>query len=252
MEFRSIHTLETAENVHIKVELAGLANRVFAFALDALIMMGLLGLVVIGALLVSAVNHSSEWSSTLIPLGIFVVFFGYNLFQEWLWNGKTVGKVVFHIRVVRDNGQPIGFWEAFGRNLLRVVDVYLSGLGLLVMMFNASEKRCGDFVAGTIVINDLAVLKPGSPILPANVLSSAEPETSVGGIENPAAVGLRLTPEEAELLKAYRSRRSKWFAWPREVLGRALGQYFGERWHQPLRSEAELDHWADLAEANLR
>jgi uncharacterized RDD family membrane protein YckC len=251
MEFRSIHTLETAENVHIKVELAGLANRVFAFGLDSLLMSMLMGCVFLVSLVLSAVNHSQEWGNTVTPLGMFVMFFGYHLFQEWLWNGKTVGKAVFSIRVVRDNGQPIGFWEAFGRNLLRVVDVYLSGVGLLVMMFNRSEKRAGDFVAGTIVINDLSLAKPGQfPLPPRLTVTQGAPLEALEPAE--AIVGLRISPEEAELLNAYRSRRPHLFAEPRLLLGKALWQYFSQRWRQPVTSDAELDQLAAQAEASLR
>lgn len=251
MEFRSIHTLETAENVHIKVELAGLANRVFAFGVDALLMFSLMGVVMIISFVLNAVNHSPEWGNTFTPLAMFIVFFGYNLFQEWLWNGKTVGKAIFGIRVVRNNGQPIGFWEAFGRNLLRVVDVYLSGVGLLVMMFNRSEKRCGDFVAGTIVINDLRVVKLGQSTLSPRTASPEDAPLENGAEQSAAAVGLRITPEEAELLKAYRSRRQQLFAEPRQVLGKALWQYFSQRWHQPVTSDAELDELAAQAGASL-
>jgi uncharacterized RDD family membrane protein YckC len=245
MEFRSIHTLETAENVHIKVELAGLANRVFAFGVDGLLMLALTGLVLIFSLIFSVVKVSQELGSTVTPLAMFVVFFGYHLFQEWLWNGKTVGKAIFKIRVVRNNGQPIGFWEAFGRNLLRVVDVYMSGVGLLVMMFNRSEKRCGDFVAGTIVINDQPVVKLGQTTQPP-IVTPSEPSA----IEASPALGLRLTPEESELLKAYRHRRQRLFAESRQVLGHALCQYFSQRWRQPVTSDAELDALAQQAEAH--
>lgn len=249
MEFRSIHTLETAENVHIKVELAGLANRVFAFGIDGLLMLALTGIIMILSFILSAAKASQELGSTLTPLASFVVFFGYHLFQEWLWNGKTVGKALFKIRVVRDNGQPIGFWEAFGRNLLRVVDVYMSGIGLLVMMFNRSEKRCGDFVAGTIVINDQPVAKPGQSTLSVRTAAFEEPSSPEA---NPAALGLRMTHEEGELLKAYRQRRGRLFAESRQVLGAALRQYFSERWHQPVTSDAELDLLAEQAEASQR
>jgi uncharacterized RDD family membrane protein YckC len=237
MEFRSIHTLETAENVRIKVELAGLANRVFAFALDGMIMLGLLGGVMILTAILTATRSSQELGRTVMPLGIFVVFFGYHLFQEWLWNGKTLGKAALRIRVVRNNGQPIGFWESFGRNLLRVVDVYTSGVGLLVMMFNRSEKRCGDFVAGTIVINDQPVTRPGQP-----TLFPASPSVETPAIDSAGEMaGLRLSDEEAALLRAFQRRRQRFLKPSRDVLSKAFQRYFSQRWHQPVDSEETLD-----------
>ena len=244
MELRSIYTLETAENVHIKVELAGLANRVFAFVLDMLLMFGLLGAVMLLVLVLGVVKGSQELVRTAMPLALFIVFFGYHLFQEWLWNGKTVGKAVFKIRVVRNNGQPIGFWESFGRNLLRVVDVYSSGVGLMVMMFNRKEKRCGDFVAGTIVINDQPVTKFAAktahlPALPETQSLSPDSERSSTAVST--TLGSRLTAEETELLRAYRSRRKRFLKETRDALSRAFCQYFSYRLHQPVHTDTELD-----------
>lgn len=232
MEIRSIHTIETAENVHIKVELAGLAARVFAFLVD-LVLMGILTVVVIGIFSLWAyVAHNEQISKTGVPLGTFIVFFGYHLFQEWLWNGRTVGKTLFHIRVVRNNGQALGFWESLGRNLLRLLDVYASGVGLLCMMFNKGEKRFGDFVGGTIVINDAKVFKPTY-----TALNEQNPE----GGEALTFSGVRITAEEAELLKNYQFRRQKLIKAARHQLASELTEYFSERLHQPVTSEAALD-----------
>ncbi len=233
MEFRSIHTIETAENVHIKVELAGLASRVFAFGIDAMLMLALMGVVIALLSLWSYAQGVPEISKTGIPLATFVIFFGFNLFQEWLWNGRTVGKAFLGIRVVRDNGQPIGFWEAFGRNLLRVLDVYVSGIGLLCMMFNRREKRFGDFIAGTVVIQDQRIARPGGYREPL-----PEAEMPLNG---PELAPIRMTAEEAELLSAFQARREEWFPEARKRLGAALCRYFAERWHQPVESEGELD-----------
>jgi uncharacterized RDD family membrane protein YckC len=232
MEFRSIHIIETADNVRLKVELAGLANRVFAFGIDGLLMLTLMGVVSLVFMVIAYSQSTDEIAKTGIPLGLFVVFFGYHLFQEWLWNGKTVGKAVFRIRVVRNNGQPIGFWEAMGRNLLRVLDVYVSGIGLLCMMFNRSEKRFGDYVAGTIVVNDQPVYKP--------VWQRNGPEETLAVPAGDIAV-VRMTPEEAELLNAYRARRNTLMPSARAGFADALYRHFSERWHAPVLSDYDLD-----------
>lgn len=243
MEFRSIHTLETAENVHIKVELAGIANRVFAFLIDGLIMLGLLGAVSVIGFVLGALRDSQEFGRTVLPLGLFVVFFGYHLFQEWLWNGKTLGKAVFGIRVVRNNGQPIGFWEAFGRSLLRVVDVYTSGVGLLVMMFNPSEKRFGDLISGTIVINDQSVARPGQhamlPFAKAPKVLPTESETT--------PEGLRLSSEEAELLKGFCRRRKRLLKEAAQRLSQGLQRYVSQRGNLTVDSDEALERLAEQA-----
>lgn len=228
MEIRSLHTIETAENIHLKVELAGLASRVFAFLIDAG-MMGVLSALVLGLFAFwGYLQKNEQIAKTGIPLGMFIVFFGYHLFQEWLWNGRTLGKMLLHIRVVRNNGQPIGFWESVGRNLLRILDVYASGVGLLCMMFNRSEKRFGDFVAGTIVINDQKIVKPAYRVT----------EQEAGQLDRHT---VRITAEEAELLKTYQARRQDFTIEARRELAQSLSEYFSAKLRQPIQSEAELD-----------
>lgn len=237
MEFRSIHTIKTAENVQLKVELAGLANRLFAYFIDTLLMLSMMGMVLILFTLPSFMSGTPEIGKTAIPLAMFLITFGYHLIQEWLWNGRTVGKAILGIRVVRSNGQPIGFWESLGRNLLRVLDVYVSGIGLLVMLFNRDEKRLGDFIAGTIVINDQPVAKPSRPQLTVPEVEATEGASAVRA----------LSPEEVELLKAYRTRRVSLFPEARQRLVQGLCAYLTERLHQPVEKEADLD--ALLSEA---
>jgi uncharacterized RDD family membrane protein YckC len=243
MEFRSIHTIETADNVHLKVELAGLANRVFAFGIDGMLMLTLMGAVFLVFTILSFAQSSGEIAKTGIPLGLFIVFFGYHLFQEWLWNGKTVGKAVFKIRVVRNNGQPIGFWESMGRNLLRVLDVYVSGIGLLCMMFNWSEKRFGDYVAGTIVINDQPVYKP--------VWQQADVADGQSTTATDTLPAIRMSPEEAELLTAYRARRKMLFAASHARFANALYRYFSGRWYVTVESDEDLDAHLEIYQQRL-
>jgi hypothetical protein len=164
-----------------------------------------------------------------MPIAMFVVFFGYHLFQEWLWSGKTIGKILFGIRVVRDNGQAIGFWEAFGRNLLRVVDVYLSGIGLLVLLFNRDEKRLGDFLSGTIVISQARVSRPRRP----------RPDGLPSNEANGSASGL--SPEEFELLSAFQARKRQWLPAARQRMMSALEHYLSERLQRSVEGEAALD-----------
>ncbi len=215
MDIRSIHLIKTAENVDIEVELAGAASRLYAFLIDALVMFTLMAILTLGLGL--SFTFTSEIFKTAVPISTLLVFFGFHMVQEWLFNGKTIGKNMLSIRVVRNNGQPIGFWEAFGRNLLRTVDVYFSGIGLLVMMISKQEKRFGDYLAGTLVINDQAITKP-------RWLLKAGPE------QNTLSEGsITLSGEETELLNAYLSRRKKLFKTTQKLLNTELQTYFAKR-----------------------
>ncbi|PLZ31063.1 hypothetical protein CBP27_21915, partial [Fischerella thermalis WC542] len=55
------------------------------------------------------------------------------------------------IRVIKDNGQPVGLQQAALRALLRPIDDTLF-LGAFFIVFGRREKRLGDWIAGTVVI----------------------------------------------------------------------------------------------------
>src|SRR5690606_14075457 len=104
----------------------------------------------------------------------FLIFWGYYVLFEYLWNGQTPGKRLVKIRVARTDGNPAGFVEVVIRNLVRVVDFLPTGygLGLLVMFFSPQARRLGDFAAGTLVVKersdvDLRALSPPSALAAA-------------------------------------------------------------------------------------
>jgi hypothetical protein len=68
-------------------------------------------------------------------------------------NGKTIGKKIFGLRTIRDNGQPIEIKNSLIRGLLRS-SLDMIYVGLFVMMFSKKSKRLGDMAAGTIVVNE--------------------------------------------------------------------------------------------------
>ncbi|MDR5699846.1 RDD family protein [Agromyces aerolatus] len=70
---------------------------------------------------------------------------------ETATHGRSLGKLVMGLRVVRDDGGAIGFRHAFVRALTGVLEIYLTfgGLAVLVGFLNPSSKRLGDILAGT-------------------------------------------------------------------------------------------------------
>jgi uncharacterized RDD family membrane protein YckC len=67
--------------------------------------------------------------------------------------GATFGKKVLGLRVVREDGGPIGWGEAIIRFLLRIVDSFFFYLvGLICILVTEKQQRVGDLVAKTIVI----------------------------------------------------------------------------------------------------
>lgn len=162
-------SISTPEHVSLEFELAGPGSRFSAYAVDfflnivLIIVIGLLVFLVggVGILqaLVTTIDSSTTWGTSwfvaFVVLVIFLINWGYYLFFEGLGQGSTPGKRLVGIRVIRQDGLPVGLREAALRNLVRAADMvpppcYL--LGGLVMHFDPWGRRLGDMVAGTYVV----------------------------------------------------------------------------------------------------
>jgi uncharacterized RDD family membrane protein YckC len=94
----------------------------------------------------------------------FVLIFGaYPIVFEWLSRGRTLGKLALGLRVVRDDGGPIGFRQALVRGLAGLLlekpgllAPFGTAVGAGLLAFTASNKRIGDFMAGTFVVRERA------------------------------------------------------------------------------------------------
>lgn len=159
----------TGEAVALDLRLARLPSRALALLLDVgLQLAALLGLVYAAGRIL---NDADAALAATVQLTITVaVLVGYPVLVETLWRGRTVGKAVLGLRVVRDDGGPIRFRQALVRGLLAFfVDIWLTvGVGAIVAsVLSARGKRLGDVLAGTVVIRErapaAAVAAPGMP-----------------------------------------------------------------------------------------
>jgi uncharacterized RDD family membrane protein YckC len=96
---------------------------------------------------------------TVLLLGVSLLlgcatWFGYYVLTEARYN-RTLGKARFGLAVARAGGGPPSLGSTLVRNLLRPVDVYLFGVGLLAMALDDRRRRLGDVVGGTVVGNAL-------------------------------------------------------------------------------------------------
>lgn len=159
--------IETPERVELHYVLANVGNRFLAAFIDHLIQVAL-GI----AVLLIAVSFASwnlfnamdVWTAALLVLAIFAIYWGYFVVFETLWNGQTPGKRIMRLRVVREDGRPVRFFEVFVRNLLRLAIDFNPfpsyAIGVVSIIFSARSKRVGDFVAGTVVVKERATEAP--------------------------------------------------------------------------------------------
>jgi uncharacterized RDD family membrane protein YckC len=74
---------------------------------------------------------------------------------EYLTNGRSLGKLIMGIRVVKSNGETAGLREYFTRWIFRIVDIWVGGFGFLALLVSGTtekRQRIGDIMADTVVI----------------------------------------------------------------------------------------------------
>lgn len=155
-------TVETPEGVDFQFLIAGPGKRCVAFAIDSLIKTGTMVLsLFLLAIIAGTTGDISEISAGVMLLVWFAMSWLYGASCEAFMNGRTPGKISQGLRVVRTNGTPIGWFEAFGRNLLLVADGFLvfgpfalNTVGLLSMAATRRMQRLGDLVFDTMVIDE--------------------------------------------------------------------------------------------------
>src|SRR5215510_11334221 len=156
--------IETPERVPLHFALASIGNRFIACAIDhtiqiiVLITMAIVFLIISNAADIGArLTNAPKWVIALLVIIQFIIINGYFAIFEWLWSGQTPGKRWLKLRVIREDGRPISFYEAMIRNLIRVIDFMVPpfySVGLVSVFATSRDQRVGDLVAGTVVVRE--------------------------------------------------------------------------------------------------
>ncbi len=87
--------------------------------------------------------------------GFFVLAMAYYALMEG-YRGQTLGKMLFGIRVVREDGGGVpGFKAALIRSVLRIVDGLFGYLvGYVAVLVSGKNQRLGDMAAHTLVVRE--------------------------------------------------------------------------------------------------
>jgi uncharacterized RDD family membrane protein YckC len=162
ISFKNQVVISTPEYVRVPFETAGLGTRSLAKLLDLFCLsIVLLPVGLLISTLSTLLSLSTYYELPSVVIGLvwvvlaFIPFFYFSGMEYW-WKGQTIGKKVFRLRVISDNGQDASFTAICLRNLLQIVDL-LPGcyaLGMATMFVHRQEKRIGDLVAGTLVVQE--------------------------------------------------------------------------------------------------
>ena len=145
----TVRNVYTPEGVALRLPAAGPVPRSIAWLIDTAIRLGIL---LVTSLVVSLIGKAGYGIYLLV---YFMVFWGYPILCEVLFDGQTPGKRALELRVVADDGAPVGWLASITRNLLRTVDFLPVGygVGLVAGFADPWGRRLGDMVAKTMVIH---------------------------------------------------------------------------------------------------
>lgn len=184
--------LVTGEAVVLELRPASFATRALSLALDLAVMV-FVGLMTL-FLLSMALSSLDEAAGTAAGLTIVVgLMLGLPATVETLTRGRSLGKAAAGLRVVRDDGGPIRFRQAFVRALTGVFEIYISfgSVAVISSLADARGRRLGDLLAGTYVIRDRAGGETSAPIIMPPELAGWARGADIGRIPDALALAGR-------------------------------------------------------------
>lgn len=156
--------IPSVTGIDVELRIAGPGGRSYAFIIDwhIRVLVAIAWMVVSGALYLGSVTAFSALEAARSDLLLIVVlpaaglYLLYHPVLEVIMRGRTPGKRIAGVRIVRRDGGVPGAGPLLLRNLFRLVDslpfFYL--VGLAVTLLTKQSVRVGDIAAGTLLIYD--------------------------------------------------------------------------------------------------
>ncbi len=235
--------LPTPEGVELELTLAGLGSRVAAGIIDLLIQaFGYLALTVV---VFAALDDPPGVVVAGYTVASFLILFGYNILFETVGSGRTPGKRLIGLRVIRSEGLSVGFVASAVRNLVRIVDFLPAfyTVGTIFILFNGRHQRLGDLAAGTLVVRERSGDRKAAP----GVTTTTGPATQGWDVSG-------ITTEDLTTVRRFLDRRETLTSEARDKLALRLAEKLRPRVAgapPDLRSEAFLEALAAAKSARI-
>ena len=134
--------INTTQNVNLDYKIVGLGERIIAFLIDGLI---LYMYAVLVNLIKDALSfvYEDTWTQRGLVALIFLPAMFYSLLMHSIFNGRTVGKMLLKMRVVRLDGTPVHWSNYLVRWMLRLVDIWIffGSIGILSILFSTNFDK---------------------------------------------------------------------------------------------------------------
>lgn len=159
----------TGEAVALDLPAVSVGPRVLSGLIDLVCRLALFAALALLAL-TSAPQLSAAVTASIVVVFTVLCWVAVPTAVETLTRGKSLGKLALGLRVIRDDGGPVGFQQAFVRALVGYVEVLLTtgSAAVITAMLSTQGKRLGDYAAGTHVVRDrlTVALPPPVPMPP--------------------------------------------------------------------------------------
>jgi uncharacterized RDD family membrane protein YckC len=184
--------LVTGEAVRLDLRPASFATRGLAWGLDALIQIGVL-VAAFWLLPIVAVGADEAAFGAVLVLLVVGVLVLLPVTVESLSRGRSAGKLALGLRVVRDDGGPVRFRQAFVRGLVGFGEIWLTfgSPALICSLVNPRGKRIGDLLAGTYVVRERATAAAAEPVTMPPELAAWAAAADIGRLPDRLALTAR-------------------------------------------------------------
>ena len=147
----------TTQNVSINYQVANVGERLLARMLDLVFFVVYLVLAYWALGLVVSKMNMEAMAKFGMVLGwlITIPVLTYTMWCEPLFNGRSFGKLIMGLKVVKTNGTPAGIGDFASRWIMRLFEGEMglfTCLSLPVAIISGKGQRIGDMVADTMVI----------------------------------------------------------------------------------------------------
>ncbi|OEV32171.1 hypothetical protein AN219_00480 [Streptomyces nanshensis] len=159
--------LVTGDAVVLGLRPARLPTRALAVFID-LVLAWAVYLAVSMALL-TAVSSLDDAALAAVQVALFLlVLVGVPVAVETLSRGKSAGKLLCGLRVLREDGGPVRFRHALVRGAIGVIEIqiFFGVVACAASLVSARGRRLGDVFAGTLVVRERVPDASGAPAPP--------------------------------------------------------------------------------------
>ncbi|MFE1176750.1 RDD family protein [Streptomyces sp. NPDC058773] len=159
--------LVTGEAVVLGLRPARLPSRGLAVAVDVAVAWVIY--IGISLMLVSATSSMDSAAVAAVSVASFVlVQVGIPIVVETLSQGRSLGKLICGLRVVREDGGPIRFRHALVRGAMGAIEIVMTMgvVAAIASLVSARGRRLGDVFAGTLVIRERMPVAAAGTALP--------------------------------------------------------------------------------------